>query len=137
MSLPRIEAVGNLTAPPELRFTPSGKAVMTLTVAASDGKKDDPKTKTTFLRCDAWESLAENIAESNLSAGTRVVITGRLEQRSFDAKDGTKKTVMEVRLDTFGVELRWQSATTQRSNGTAGTSRAAVADPWADSEPAF
>src|SRR5579859_2277524 len=98
-----ITIVGNLTADPELRFTPSGAAVAGFTVAstprtfdrASGGWKDG---EALFMRCSIWRQAAENVAES-LTRGMRVVVTGRLRQRSFETREGEKRTVMELEVD--------------------------------------
>lgn len=106
--------VGNLTADPELRFTPGGHAVANFTVAST------PRTinKATnewedgdafFLRCNIWRQAAENVAES-LTRGMRVVVTGRLRQRSFDTREGEKRTVVELEVDEIGPSLRYASA---------------------------
>jgi single-strand DNA-binding protein len=130
-SLPYISATGNLTRPPELRFTAAGKPVVSLTVAVSNGKRDDPQTKTTFLNCTAWDTMAENIANT-LTQGQRVNIVGQLEQRSFETKEGEKRTVMEVRLESIGPDLRFGDTP------SGGGSRPAVApsdDPWGSNPP--
>src|SRR3954449_5812233 len=91
--------IGNLTGDPELRFTPSGSAVANFTVASTprtfDRQSQEWKDgETLFLRCSIWREAAENVAES-LSRGSRVIVTGRLKQRSFDTKEGEKRTVIE------------------------------------------
>lgn len=95
-----ITVVGNLTADPELRFTPSGAAVANFTVASTprifDRQSSEWKDgEALFLRCNIWREAAENVAES-LTRGSRVIVTGRLKQRSFETREGEKRTVVEV-----------------------------------------
>lgn len=109
MALPQITLNGNLVADPELRFTGTGKAVVSLRVACSERKKDANGNWTdgdsTFLSVNAWNETAENIT-TTLTKGDSVVITGRLKQRSYQAKDGTEKTVFEVEADSVAADLR-------------------------------
>ncbi|SES14586.1 single-stranded DNA-binding protein [Corynebacterium cystitidis] len=114
-----ITLVGNLTADPELRFTPSGAAVANFTVASTprqynrdSGQWEDGEAM--FLDCSVWRQAAENVAES-MSKGMRVIVTGRLRQRSFTNRDGEKRTVFEVDVDEVGPSLRWASATVNRN----------------------
>jgi single-strand DNA-binding protein len=111
---PVITVVGNLTADPDLRLTPAGVAVLDFTVASTprvydresgEWKDDD----TLFLRCSLWRQAAENAAES-LAKGTRVIVQGRLKQRSFETKEGDKRTVVELNVDAIGPELHYASA---------------------------
>ena len=119
-----ITVIGNLTADPELRFTPSGSAVANFTIASTprtfDRQSNDWKDgETLFLRCNVWRESAENVAET-LTKGTRVVAQGRLKSRSYDTKEGEKRTVMELEVDEIGPSLRYASAKvtrTQRSGG--------------------
>jgi single-strand DNA-binding protein len=109
-----ITIVGNLTADPELRFTPSGAAVANFTVASTprtfDRQSNEWKDgETLFMRCSIWRDAAENIAES-LHRGTRVIATGRLKSRSYDTKEGEKRTVIELDVDEVGPSLRYASA---------------------------
>jgi single-strand DNA-binding protein len=109
-----ITVVGNLTADPDLRFTPSGAAVADFTVASAprvydrqtSGWKDGDAL---FLRCNIWREAAENVAES-LTRGSRVIVTGRLRQRSFETREGEKRTVYEVEVDEVGPSLRYATA---------------------------
>jgi single-strand DNA-binding protein len=103
--------VGNLTADPELRRTPTGRAVAIFTVAsttrvlnATTGEWRDGATL--FLRCTAWRRLAENVAESSLRKDTRVVVTGRLQQRTFETDDGQKRSSIELVADEVSGSLR-------------------------------
>jgi single-strand DNA-binding protein len=115
-----ITVVGNLTSDPELRFTPSGSAVANFTIASTP-KSFDKQTnefkdgETLFLRCSVWREAAENVAES-LAKGMRVVAQGRLKQRSYDTKEGEKRTVIELEVDEIGPSLRYASAKVTRTN---------------------
>jgi single-strand DNA-binding protein len=107
-----ITVIGNLTADPELRFTPQGAAVANFTIASTprtfkDGEWTDGDPL--FLRCSIWRQAAENVAES-LSRGTRVIASGRLKQRSFETKEGEKRTVVELEVDEIGPSLRYATA---------------------------
>jgi single-strand DNA-binding protein len=106
--------IGNLTADPELRFTPSGAAVANFTVASTprafDRQSNEWKDgETLFMRCSVWRDAAENVAES-LQRGSRVIVTGRLKSRSYDTKEGEKRTVMELEVDELGPSLRYATA---------------------------
>jgi len=109
-----ITVVGNLTADPELRFTPSGAAVANFTVASTPrtldkGTNEWKDGEALFLRCNVWRQAAENVAES-LTRGARVVVTGRLKQRSFETREGEKRTVVELEVDEVGPSLRYATA---------------------------
>ena len=148
-----ITVVGNLTADPELRFTPSGAAVANFTVASTPRTFDKNSNEwkdgeALFLRCSVWRQAAENVAES-LTKGTAVIVQGRLKQRSFETKEGEKRTVYELDVDEIGPSLKWASAKVNRttrggggqggggggygsSGGSQGGSGGAPAsDPWA------
>jgi single-strand DNA-binding protein len=122
-----ITVVGNLTADPELRFTPSGAAVANFTVASTprtfDRQSGEWKDgEALFLRCNVWRQPAENVAES-LTRGMRVMVSGRLRQRSFETREGEKRTVVELEVDEVGPSLRYASAKvtkTQRGSGGGG-----------------
>ncbi len=122
-----ITLVGNLTADPELRFTPNGAAVANFTVASTprtfDRKAGEFRDgETLFMRCSLWRDAAENVAES-LSRGTRVIVQGRLKSRSFDTKEGERRTVMELDVDEIGPSLRFakaQVSKVERSGGFQG-----------------
>ena len=122
-----ITVVGNLTNDPELRFTPSGSAVANFTIASTprtfDRQTNEWKDgETLFLRSSVWRDAAENVAES-LVKGTRVVAQGRLKSRSYETKEGEKRTVMELEIDEIGPSLRYASAKvtrTQRSSSNNG-----------------
>src|SRR3954453_18717451 len=109
-----ITIIGNLTNDPELRFTPSGAAVANFTVASTprtfDRQSNEWKDgETLFMRCSVWRDAAENVAES-LQRGSRVIVTGRLKSRSYDTKEGEKRTVIELEVDELGPSLRYATA---------------------------
>jgi single-strand DNA-binding protein len=121
---PIITVVGNLTADPDLRFTPSGVAVLDFTVASTPRVYDRESGEwrdddTLFLRCSLWRQAAQNAAES-LSKGTRVIVQGRLRQRSFETKEGDKRTTVELDVDAIGPELHHASAKVTRVNRDGG-----------------
>ncbi len=139
-----ITMVGNLTDDPELRFTPSGYAVANFTIASTT-KNYDKATgtwkdgDTLFLRCSIWREAAEQVAES-LSKGMRAIVTGRLKQRSYETKEGEKRTVFELEVDEVGPSLRYATAKVTRTQrqgaATGGFSSTPAADvvsddPWA------
>jgi single-strand DNA-binding protein len=120
-----ITVVGNLTNDPELRFTPSGAAVANFTVASTPRTFDKNTNEwkdgeALFLRCSVWRQAAENVAES-LQRGTAVIVQGRLKQRSYETKEGEKRTVYELDVDEVGPSLRWATAkVTKASRGGGG-----------------
>ncbi|MDP9936844.1 single-strand DNA-binding protein [Paenarthrobacter nicotinovorans] len=122
-----ITVIGNLTNDPELRFTPSGSAVANFTIASTprtfDRQSNEWKDgETLFLRASVWREAAENVAES-LTKGTRVIVSGRLKSRSYETKEGEKRTVIELEVDEIGPSLRYANAKvnrTQRNNQGAG-----------------
>jgi single-strand DNA-binding protein len=139
-----ITVVGNLTNDPELRFTSNGAAVASFTVASNsrymdrttnEWKDADP----VFMRCNVWRQYAENVAES-LTKGTRVIVTGRLKQRSYETREGEKRNVMELEVEDVGPALRNATAKVSKigrtGDSTGGTAAAPVTstpadDPWA------
>jgi len=151
-----ITVVGNLTADPELRFTQSGAAVASFTVASTPRTFDKQSGEwkdgeALFLRCNVWRQVAENVAES-LTRGSRVLVSGRLRQRSFETKEGEKRTVVELEVDEIGPSLRYATAKVnkvsrgdggggggfgggggQQSRGGGG---APADDPWGSAPPA-
>ncbi len=152
-----ITVIGNLTDDPELRFTPSGAAVAkfrvastprTLDRASGEWKDGEPL----FLACSVWRQAAENVAES-LQRGSRVIVSGRLRQRSYETKEGEKRTVYELEVDEIGPSLRYATAKVQkmsRSSGSGGGYGSSSGgnqgggggggfsndDPWATAAPA-
>lgn len=155
---PQITIVGNLVDDPELRFTPSGVAVARFRVAATPRSFDRQANEwkdgdSVFLSCQVWRQYAENVAES-LTKGARVIVVGRLRQRSYETNAGEKRTVYEVEADDVGPALRSATAKVARVSrggggggfGDGGGSGRTVAteDPWAtstkttsDDEPPF
>jgi single-strand DNA-binding protein len=103
--------VGNLTDEPEMRFTSTGTAVANFTIASTSRVFDKEASEwrdgdTLFLRCVVWQQSAENLADS-LTKGTRVIVSGRLRQRSFETREGEKRTTVELVVDEIGVSLRY------------------------------
>ena len=138
-----ITMIGNLVDDPELRFTPSGAAVAKFRVASTPRYLDKTTNEwkdgeSLFLQCQIWRQAAENVAES-LTKGMRVILSGRLKQRSYETKEGEKRTVFEVEVDEVGPSLRNATAKvtrTQRAAGSSGAAEPAAAeafndDPWA------
>jgi single-strand DNA-binding protein len=155
-----ITVVGNLTADPELRFTSSGAAVASFTVASTprtfDRQSGEWKDgEALFMRCSIWRQAAENVAES-LTRGARVVVTGRLKQRSYDTREGEKRTVIELEVDEVGPSLRYATAKVNKvsraggdgggfggggggnagGGGGGGRQSAPPDDPWGSAPPA-
>lgn len=141
-----LTVVGNLTADPELRFTPSGDAVANFTVASTPRTLDRQSQEwrdgdPLFLRCSVWRQAAENVAES-LTKGARVIVQGRLKQRSYE-KDGQRHTVVEMEVDEVGPSLKFAQASVRRGERGGGsrswaeeTRRPRADDPWATPAPA-
>jgi len=139
-----ITIVGNLVDDPELRFTPSGAAVAKFRIASTPRFMDKQTNEwkdgeSLFLSCNVWRQAAENVAES-LQRGMRVIVQGRLKQRSYETKEGEKRTVYEIEVDEVGPSLRSATAKvnkTQRGGGSGGFGGPAVDnDPWASASPA-
>ena len=148
-----ITVVGNLTDDPELRFTPSGAAVANFTVASTPRTFDKNSNEwkdgeALFLRCSIWRQAAENVAES-LQRGMRVVAQGRLKQRSYETREGEKRTVVELDVEEIGPSLKYATAkvnrTTRGSSGggfggggsdSGGGPSAPADDPWGSAPPA-
>jgi len=122
-----ITVIGNLTGDPELRFTPSGAAVANFTVASTPRTLDKATNEwkdgdALFMRCAIWRQAAENVAES-LTRGARVIVSGRLKQRSYETKEGEKRTVVELDVDEIGPSLKYATAKvnkTTRGGGSGG-----------------
>jgi single-strand DNA-binding protein len=137
-----VTVVGNLTNDPELRFTPSGAAVASFTVASSSRYLDKQTQEwkdgePLYMRCSVWRQYAENVAES-LQKGMRVIVQGRLKQRSYETREGEKRTVVEMEVDDVGPALRYATAKVNRvqrqggfGEGGGGGSAAPAEDPWA------
>ena len=138
-----LTVVGNLTADPELRFTQSGAAVTSFTVASTprtfDRQSGEWKDgEALFLRCNVWRQVAENVAES-LTRGSRVLVTGRLRQRSFETKEGEKRTVVELEVDEIGPSLRYATAKVTKASRAVGGegSSSWTPEPVAAGKPPF
>jgi single-strand DNA-binding protein len=136
-----ITVVGNLTSDPELRYTQNGLAVANFTIASTprnfDRASNDWKDgESLFLRASVWREFAEHVAGS-LTKGTRVVATGRLKQRSYETKEGEKRTSIELEVDEIGPSLRYATAQiTRAASSRDSAGRAQVTDePWAASAP--
>jgi len=151
-----ITVIGNLTGDPELRFTPSGAPVANFTVASTPRSFDRQSNEwkdgdTLFMRCSIWREAAENVAET-LTKGTRVIASGRLIQRSYETREGEKRTVVELQVEEIGPSLRYASAKVTRaqrsggggfSGGGGGATRTSGSasgggvdnDPWATPAP--
>jgi single-strand DNA-binding protein len=136
-----ITVVGNLTADPELRFTPSGAAVANFTVASTprsfDKQTNDWKDgEALFLNCSVWRQAAENAAES-LTRGMRVIVTGRLKARSYETREGEKRTVFEIDVEEVGPSMKYATAKvtkTSRSGSGGGFTSGGSDDPWASNQ---
>jgi single-strand DNA-binding protein len=154
-----ITLIGNLTGDPELRFTPTGAAVANFTVASTPRTFDRATNEwkdgdAMFINCAIWRQAAENVAES-LTKGMRVIVSGRLRSRSYETREGEKRTVFEVEVDEIGPSLKYATAKVTRQavasssqwsgGGDGGWSSSAptatpAADPWANAqsdEPPF
>lgn len=136
---PTITLTGNLTADPELRFTPSGHAVANFTVAQTPRQFDKTTNEwvdkeTIFMSCSVWRQAAENVAES-LQRGMRVIVTGRMKCRSYEDREGNKRTVFELDVDEVGPSLKMATAKVtkvSRSGGQGGQGGGqGGGDPWA------
>jgi len=153
----QITVVGNLVDDPELRFTPAGQPVARFRVASTPRFRDNASGEwkdgdSLFLTCNVWRQAAENVAES-LQRGMRVIVSGRLRQRTYETKEGEKRTVYEVEVDDVGPSLRNASAKVNRANrsgggqgggsgysggqGSSGGGSRADADPWASDSGSY
>jgi single-strand DNA-binding protein len=150
----QITIAGNLVDDPELRFTPAGQPVARFRVASTPRFRDNATGEwkdgdSLFLTCNVWRQAAENVAES-LTRGMRVIVSGRLRQRSYETKEGEKRTVYEVEVDDVGPSLRNASAKVNRASrngsgggqgrppggqGGQGAQGGGDADPWASDSP--
>jgi len=135
-----LTVIGNLTADPELRYTSGGHAVANFTIASTPRTFDKSSNEwkdgeALFLRASCWREFAENVAGS-LTKGTRVIAQGRLAQRSYETKEGEKRTSMELEIDAIGADLRYATASvTRASSGNRGTTEATTTEPWASTPP--
>lgn len=135
---PQINMVGNLVADPELRFTPSGVAAASVRIAVTPRSRDNATGEwkdgeTVWLSGTVWRQYAENVAES-LTKGTRVIVIGRLKQRSYETREGEKRTVYEVDIDDIGPALRYATAKIQKTSrgpsADAPQGGSGGGDPW-------
>jgi single-strand DNA-binding protein len=148
-----ITVIGNLTDDPELRFTTSGAAVAKFRIASTprvlDRQTNEWKDgEPLFLTCNIWRQAAENVAES-LQRGARVIVSGRLRQRSYETREGEKRTVMELEVDEIGPSLKYATAKVQKmqrssggggfgsggGGGNASGGGGGFDDPWASAAP--
>ncbi len=129
-----VTLIGNLVDDPELRFTPSGVAMAKVRLAVNRrwrGQDGEWQESTSFFTGTIWREQAEQVAES-LQKGARVIVTGRLEQRSWETQEGDKRSVVEVQIDEIGPSLRWATATvnkTQRQGGDWSNKQSADSSP--------
>jgi single-strand DNA-binding protein len=139
-----ITVIGNLVDDPNLRYTSSGSAVASFRVASTPRFRDQQSGEwkdgdSLFLSCNVWRQAAENVAES-LTRGMRVIVSGRLRQRSYETREGEKRTVYEIEVDEVGPSLRNASAKVTKSSRTGpaggGERRPAADDPWASESDA-
>lgn len=143
-----LTVVGNIVADPELRFTPSGAPVANFTVASTPRNFNRQTQEwedgdALFLPCAVWRQAAENVAESLLK-GMRVIVQGRLKQRSYETREGEKRTVYELDVEEVGPSMKYASAKVTRNQSSGNTSAprtpAGTSDPWASTqaeEPPF
>lgn len=136
-----ITIIGNLTADPELRFTPAGAAVASFTVASTPRVFDKPSgewrdQEALFMRCSLWRQPAENLCES-LTRGARVIVSGQLKQRSFE-KDGQKRSVVEMDVEEIGPSLKYAVAKVNKAarSGGGGDTSGGSPDRWGAAPPA-
>jgi single-strand DNA-binding protein len=141
MSDNNVTLVGNITRDPELRFTPAGAANATFGLAVNrrwqNRQTNEWEEKVSFFNIVCWREMAENAAQS-LTKGMRVLVTGRLEQRSWETPEGEKRTVVEIAADEIGPSLRWASAEVsrnERKTGEGGTSGGAGGRPVSNEDP--
>ncbi len=143
-----VTLVGNLVDDPELRFTPSGVAMTKVRFAVNRRWRDrnqEWQEETSFFGGTCWREMAESVAES-LTKGTRVIVTGQLDQRSWETQEGDRRSIIEIRIDEIGPSLRWATATVTRTprgggdygGGAPSQSPAPVAkDSWGPDEAPF
>src|SRR3979411_2620934 len=127
-----VTVVGNLTRDPELRYTPTGQAVVKFGVAVNrsyTNRNGEKVEQTDFFTVNAWRSLAENVAES-LKTGARVVVSGRMQSRSWETEDGQKRSVVEIEAEEVAASLRWATAKLTK------TAKGGAQDGAPDEEPA-
>lgn len=138
-----VTVIGNLSADPELRFTSSGAAVTNFTVCSTPRYFDKASGEwkdgdALFLRCNVWRQPAENVAES-LTRGSRVIVSGRLRQRSFETREGDKRTVMELEVDEIGASLKYATVKVNKADRVVEQAASVLANAGmvSDDEPPF
>lgn len=128
-----VTVVGNATADAEIKFTATGAALATVTVASTPRTFDKASgqwkdREALFLRCTGWRDLAEHMSQT-ITKGMRLIVSGRLEQRSFQDQDGNSRTVVELQIDEIGPSLRYATASVNKAERSTATTAPAV-DPW-------
>ena len=137
----QITIVGNTTAPAELRYVPLGRGVASFSVAVTERRFDKQANEwkdgdTTFYPCSVWGQAAENVCETLADKGMRVIVQGRLKQRSYETREGEKRTVFEIDVEEVGASLAWATARVTRSGQQQTKPRQRrAADPWAGPSP--
>lgn len=136
----QITVIGNLVDDPELRFTPSGAAVAKFRIASTPRTFDRETSQwkdgeALFLTCSVWRQAAEHVAES-LARGLRVIVQGRLKQRSYEDREGVKRTVYELDVDEVGPSLTFATAKVTKATGGQSARQEGSGDPWAGAKPA-
>ena len=129
-----VTVVGNLVEDPELRFTPSGVAMAQLRLAVNrrwmDRNTNEWKEEASFFTATCWREMAENVSES-LRKGSRVLVNGRLQQRSWETQEGERRSVIEITIDEIGPSLRWATASVTRTPRRGGDNWGASSRPAA------
>jgi len=130
-----LTVIGNLTAAPELRFTQNGLAFASFTVASTprffDKQSNEWKDgEATFLRCSVWREFAENVAGS-LDKGSRVLVQGMLQQRSYETSEGEKRSSLELKVEAIGPDLRYVTAQITKASSGGRAASAPAEEPWA------
>ena len=126
-----VTLVGNLVDDPELRFTPSGVALAKMRLAVNRrwrDQSDEWQEETSFFSGTCWREMAENVAES-LQKGARIIVTGRLQQRSWETQEGEKRSAVEITVDEIGPSLRWATASVNK------TTRGGGSGDWQEQQP--
>jgi len=134
-----VTIVGNLTRDPELRYTTTGKAVANLGVAVNrliSRPGEEKRESTSFFNVTAWESLGQNVVDS-LGKGARVIVTGRLEQRSWETEEGESRSAVEIVADSIGPDLRWASAEVTKNARNGGDQQVPAASVSGTDEAPF
>ena len=130
----QVTLVGNLTDDPELRYTPNGAAVCKFRIAVNrriqDGQGNWKDGEASYFSVNCWRGLGENVAES-LTRGTRVIVAGRLQYRSWENQEGEKRSAIEIEADEVGPSLKWATAKTERQTRSSGSSATSGSD-WGE-----